>query len=181
MGGLRIEQGVLCGVALTGLAISTIAVGGMRKDPPGTFGMSVFFTVASEGVVVGPRAEVDGVAMPCHLGVEVEGKWTGVEAFSEERGSGDVASGCTGHLREANRVVVEWSSHGGAAAELPESAEEPWCTVKLAVSIIARNASLFDVCDEYVACVESLNQGGYGIALPCHHQPERSGVGFFKG
>ncbi len=84
--------------------------------------------------------------------------------------------GLGGHGGEADGVVVEWGAEGGAAAELPEAAEEPVGAAELLVAIRAGDAALLDVGDEDVAGVEGFEDGGERVVLPGHHEPEGVGV-----
>ena len=73
------------GVALSVflVAVGAVSVGGFEDDLPGSFCVWVFCAVASQGVVVCPCGEVDGIAVPRHLGVEIEGEGIGVQSFGE--------------------------------------------------------------------------------------------------
>ena len=89
-------------------------------------------------------------------------------------------------MGEADGVVVEWGAEGGAAAELPEAAEEPGGVVEFFVAIFAGDgagdAALFYVGDEDVGGVDrNFEDGGEGVALPGHHEPEGVGVRGFEG
>ena len=183
--GLGVEEGVLGSVGVVGNeggAVSgAVGVGGVEEDLPGSLGVGVGCSVAAEGVVVGPGGEVYGVFVPGHFGVEVEGEGVGVEAFGEEGGAGDVGAGEFGHVGEADGVVVERGSEGGAAAKLPEAAVEPGSVVELLIAVVAGDAALFDVGDEEVVGVECVDEGGEGVVLPGHEEPGGVGVGGEEG
>ena len=189
--GLGVEEGTLRSVGVTlalgGAVSGAITVGGVEEDLPGTLGVGIGVVivggaaVAAESVGVGPGVEVDGIFVPGHFGVEVEGEGVGVEAFGEKGGAYDMRAGKSGHGGEADGVVVEGGTEGGAAAEFPEAAEEPVGAVELLVAVVAGDAALFDVGDEDVAGVEGRDDGGEWVFLPGHHEPEGVGVSGFEG
>jgi len=189
--GLGVEERVVrsVGIASLGGAISgAVAVGGVQEDLPGSLGVFVGGAIAASGVVVGPGGQVYGVFVPGHFGVEVEGEGVGVETFGEECGAGDVAVREGGHLGEADGVIVERGAEGGAAAELPETSEEPVGSVELLVAIGAGDTTLFNVGDEEVRIVDGVDEGGKRVVLPGHEEPggvgmsgEESGLNQFSG
>src|ERR1700733_8574474 len=100
-------------------AVGAISVDCLCDDFPCFRCVSIFFAVAALSVGMGPLAEVDGFAVPRHLGVELIGEGIRVEAFGKEGDAGEAASGLCGCSGHSLCVVVERRPHGGSSAELP--------------------------------------------------------------
>src|SRR5580692_5783079 len=100
-------------------AISAISIDCLRDDAPRLGCVTIFFAVAAQGVGVGSFSEVNGLAVPSHLGVELVGEGIRVEAFGEEGNAREAAAGFCGCSWHSLCVVVERRTHGGSSAELP--------------------------------------------------------------
>src|SRR5438067_332371 len=145
-GWLRIEKRFMGGVALSVVTVSvgTVVISRVEKDIPGFRGVRIWSAIPAERVCVGPLLEIHRVCVPRHLGVEVECKRICIEALGKQSGAREVTVGASAGTGHALRVIKQRSTHGGTAAELPQSAEQPTCAFEVCFTSLAWDAALLD-------------------------------------